>query len=42
VHYLNVARGVLRLGDVVYLGTIVTLGLFLTERTIEAIRFKRS
>jgi ABC-2 type transport system permease protein len=42
VHYLNFARGVLRLGDVVYLGTIVTLGLFLTERTIEAIRFKRS
>jgi ABC-2 type transport system permease protein len=41
-HYLNFARGVLGLGDMVYLGSIVTLGLFLTERTIEAIRFKRS
>lgn len=41
-HYLNFARGVLGLGDIVYLASIVTLGLFLTERTIEAMRFKRT
>jgi ABC-2 type transport system permease protein len=42
VHMENPARGVLALADVVYFASFATLGLFLTQRTIEAIRFKRS
>ncbi|MBI4475805.1 MAG: ABC transporter permease subunit [Acidobacteria bacterium] len=41
-HYLNFTRGVLSLGDVIYFATYMALGLFLTQRSIEAIRFKRS
>jgi ABC-2 type transport system permease protein len=41
-HYSNFARGVLALRDVLYFVTLVTLGLFLTQRSIESIRFKRS
>lgn len=41
-HYLNFTRGVLAVSDVVYFATYITLGLFLTQRSIEAIRFKRS
>lgn len=42
MHYVNFTRGVLELRDFVYFGTYVTLGLFLTQRSVEAIRFKRS
>jgi ABC-2 type transport system permease protein len=41
-HYGNFARGVLAVRDVVYFATFVTLGLFLTQRSIESIRYKRS
>jgi ABC-2 type transport system permease protein len=41
-HYLNFTRGVLAVSDVVYFATYITLGLFLTQRSIEATRFKRS
>lgn len=42
MHYVNFTRGVLELRDFVYFATYVTLGLFLTQRSVEAIRFKRS
>ena len=41
-HYLNFTRGVLSVRDVVYFATFITLGLFMTQRSIEAVRFKRS
>jgi ABC-2 type transport system permease protein len=41
-HYSEFARGVLALGDLTYFAGFLTLGLFLTERSIEAVRFRRS
>lgn len=41
-HYKNFTRGLLGLRDLVYFGSYTALGLFLTRRSIEAIRFKRS
>ncbi len=41
-HYGNFARGVVALRDVLYFATFVTLGTFVTQRSIESIRFKRS
>ena len=36
------ARGVVALRDITYFGGFLVLALFLTQRSIEAIRFKRS
>jgi ABC-2 type transport system permease protein len=41
-HYSTFPRGIVALNDVLYFATFVTIGLFLAQRTIEAIRFKRS
>lgn len=41
-HYLNFTRGVVALNDVVYFASYITLGLFFTQRAIDAIRYKRS
>ena len=41
-HYSEFARGVVALGDITYFACFLTLGLFLTERSIEAVRFRRS
>jgi ABC-2 type transport system permease protein len=41
-HYSEFARGVVALADITYFAGFLTLGLFLTERSIEAVRFRRS
>jgi ABC-2 type transport system permease protein len=41
-HYSEFARGVVALGDLTYFAGFLTLGLFLTQRSIEAVRFRRS
>jgi ABC-2 type transport system permease protein len=41
-HNLEFARGVIALRDVTYYAGFLALGLFLTQRSIESIRFKRS
>jgi len=41
-HYSEFARGVVALGDLTYFAGFLTLGLFLTERSIDAVRFRRS
>lgn len=41
-HYVNFSRGVVALGDATYFASYLVFALFLTERSIEAIRFKRS
>jgi ABC-2 type transport system permease protein len=41
-HYSEFARGVVALGDFTYFAGFLTLGLFLTQRSIEAVRFRRS
>lgn len=41
-HFGNFTRGVLAVRDLVYFASFITLGLFLTQRSIESIRFKRS
>lgn len=41
-HNLEFARGVIALRDITYYAGFLTLALFLTQRSIEAIRFKRS
>jgi ABC-2 type transport system permease protein len=41
-HYSEFARGVIALRDITYFAGFLTLSLFLTQRSIEAIRFKRS
>lgn len=38
----NSSRGVVAVEDVIYFGSFIVLGLFLTQRSIEAIRFKRT
>jgi ABC-2 type transport system permease protein len=40
--HLNSTRGVVSPADIVYFASHVTLGLFLAQRSIEALRFKRS
>ena len=39
---INSTRGVVSLTDIVYFASFITLGLFLAQRSIEAIRFKRT
>jgi ABC-2 type transport system permease protein len=39
---INSTRGVVALADLVYFASYITLGLFLAQRSIEAIRFKRT
>jgi hypothetical protein len=41
-HYGEFARGVIALRDITYFAGFLALALFLTERSIEAVRFKRS
>lgn len=41
-HHAEFARGVIALRDVTYFGGFLALALFLTQRSIESIRFKRS
>ena len=41
-HYGNATQGLVRLADVVYFGSYLVFALFMTQRSIEAIRFKRS
>lgn len=41
-HYANAPRGLVRLADIVYFGSYLVFALFMTQRSIEAIRFKRS
>jgi ABC-2 type transport system permease protein len=39
---MNSTRGVVSVTDIVYFASFIALGLFLAQRTIEAIRFKRT
>jgi ABC-2 type transport system permease protein len=39
---MNSTRGVVAVADLVYFASFITLGLFLAQRSIEAIRFKRT
>ncbi len=41
-HSSEFARGVVALGDITYFAGLLTLALFLTQRSIEAVRFRRS
>jgi hypothetical protein len=41
-HYGEFARGVIALRDITYFAGFLVLALFLTQRSIEAVRFKRS
>jgi ABC-2 type transport system permease protein len=41
-HNLEFARGVIALRDITYYAGFLTLALFLTQRSIESVRFKRS
>lgn len=41
-HNAEFARGVIALGDITYFAGFLVLALFLTQRSIESIRFKRS
>ncbi len=41
-HYAEFARGVVALRDITYFAGFLTLALFLTQRSIEGVRFKRS
>jgi ABC-2 type transport system permease protein len=40
--HLNSTRGVVAIADVIYFASCVVLGLFLAQRSIDALRFKRS
>jgi len=42
MRHQNFTRGLVSLEDVVFFASFIVLGLFLTQRTIEAIRFKRT
>jgi len=42
MRHMNSTRGVVAVTDLVYFASYVTLGLFLAQRSIEAIRFKRT
>jgi hypothetical protein len=41
-HNAEFARGVIALRDITYFAGFLVLALFLTQRSIESIRFKRS
>ena len=41
-HYSEFARGVIALRDIAYFGGFLALALFLTQRSIESIRYRRS
>jgi ABC-2 type transport system permease protein len=41
-HYSEFARGVIALRDITYFAGFLALGLFLTQRSIESLRYKRS
>jgi ABC-2 type transport system permease protein len=41
-HYGEFARGVVALRDITYFAGFLAMALFLTQRSIEAVRFKRS
>jgi ABC-2 type transport system permease protein len=40
--HLNSTRGVVAVADVVYFASYIVLGLFLAQRSVEALRFRRS
>jgi ABC-2 type transport system permease protein len=40
--HVNSTRGVVAIADIVYFASYVVLGLFLAQRSIDALRFKRS
>ena len=40
--HLNSTRGVVAVADVVYFASYIVLGLFLAQRSIDALRYKRS
>jgi ABC-2 type transport system permease protein len=40
-HHVEFSRGVIALGDIAYFGSFVVLGLFLAQRSIEAVRYRR-
>jgi len=40
--HLNSTRGIVSIADLVYFGSWVVLGLFLAQRSLDALRFKRS
>lgn len=40
-HHVEFSRGVIALRDIAYFASFVVLGLFLTQRSIEAVRYKR-
>jgi ABC-2 type transport system permease protein len=42
MRHMNATRGIVAVADLVYFASYITLGLFLAQRSIEAIRFKRS
>jgi hypothetical protein len=42
MRHINLTRGLISLDDVAFFLSLVVLGLFLTQRTIEAIRYKRT
>jgi ABC-2 type transport system permease protein len=42
MRHINLTRGLISADDVAFFLSLVVLGLFLTQRTIEAIRFKRT
>ena len=42
MRHMNSTRGVVAVADVVYFASWIVLGLFLAQRSIEAIRFKRT
>jgi len=42
MRHVNLTRGMISADDVAFFLSLVVLGLFLTQRTIEAIRFKRT
>jgi len=42
MRHLDFTRGVVALGNVTFFASIVVLAVFLTQRTIDAIRYKRT
>ena len=40
--HLNSTRGVVAVDDLVYFASWIAMGLFLAQRSIEALRYKRS
>lgn len=42
MRHTNSTRGIVAVADLVYFASYITLGLFLAQRTIEAIRYKRT